>query len=193
MTAANIDDRDKLFVEEFTRDLTAGLDRIPLSVFLCGKGIAAKPSSRRDIRTYLQTMLESEIKSCRVRLGEHKLLIGVYRKAVGPSATNLADHEFELANRIDLLVIFPSSAGSIAELGMFCLEDAIAQKMVIFLSRRYRRSRSFVVNGPVAAAKRRNSKVFFVNYSDRKQIWKAVKNLVLNIRANKGRSRLLKT
>ena len=89
-------------------------------------------------------------------------------------------------------MIFPSSPGSIAELGMFCLEEKIAEKMVIFLSRKHRGSRSFVVNGPVAAAKRRNSKVFYVDYSDRGKIWNEVKNLVLAIRANKGRSRLLK-
>jgi hypothetical protein len=64
--------------------------------------------------------------------------------------------------------------------------------MAIFLSSRHRGTRSFVVNGPVAAAKRRNSKVFYVNYSDRNGIWRKVKNLVLDIRANKGKSRLLK-
>ena len=192
MAAARIDFRDKIFVDEFYNSLSDGLDKVPLSVFLCGKGLARTPSKRRDIRTYLQSMLEAEIKSCRVKLGEHKALIRTYKKAVGDKATNLADHEWELANRIDLLVIFPSSAGSIAELGMFCLEDTIAQKMAIFLSNRHRGSQSFVVNGPVAAAKRRNSKIFYVDYSDRGKIWNEVKNLVLAIRANKGRSRFLK-
>ena len=193
MAGSKVDDRDRLFVNEFYQDLTTALDDISLSVFLCGKGLTTKPSSRRDIRTYLQTMLEAEIKSCRVKLGEHKVLIRTYTTAVGKTATNLADHELALAHKIDLLVIFPSSAGSIAELGMFCLEDKIAQKMAIFLNRRFRKSRSFVVNGPVAAARRRNSKVFYVDYSDRNRIWKQVKTLVLDIRANKGRSRLLKT
>jgi hypothetical protein len=192
MAGSKVDDRDRLFVNEFYQDLTTALDDISLSVFLCGKGLTTKPSSRRDIRTYLQRMLEAEVKSCRVKLGEHKVLIRTYTTAVGKTATNLADHELALAHKIDLLVIFPSSAGSIAELGMFCLEDTIAQKMAIFLSRRFRRSRSFVVNGPVAAAKRRNSKIFYVDYSDRDKIWKEVRSLVLDIRANKGRARLLK-
>ena len=193
MAGSKVDDRDRLFVNEFYQDLTTALDDISLTVFLCGKGLTTKPSSRRDIRTYLQRMLEAEVKSCRVKLGEHKVLIQTYTTAVGKTATNLADHELALAHKIDLLVIFPSSAGSIAELGMFCLEDTIAQKMAIFLNRRFRRSRSFVVNGPVAAAKRRNSKVFYVDYSDRDKIWREVKSLVLDIRANKGRTRLLKT
>ncbi len=193
MAGSKVDDRDRLFVSEFYQDLTTALEDISLTVFLCGKGLTTKPSSRRDIRTYLQRMLEAEVKSCRVKLGEHKVLIRTYTTAVGRTATNLADHELALAHKIDLLVIFPSSAGSIAELGMFCLEDTIAQKMVIFLNRRFRGSRSFVVNGPVAAAKRRNSKVFYVDYSDRDRIWKEVKSLILDIRANKGRTRLLKT
>lgn len=192
LVPTRVDDRDKRFVDEFARSLAAGLGKVSLSVFLCGKGLSSAPSTRRDIRTYLRGMLETEIETCRVKLGEHKSLIRTYKKAVGAKATNLADHEWELANRIDLLVIFPSSPGSIAELGMFCLEDDIARKMVIFLNRKHRKSVSFVVNGPVAAAKRRNSKVFYVDYSDRDRIWQKVKNLVLDIRANKGRTRLLK-
>jgi len=192
MVGARIDDRDRRFVEDFYQSLSTGLDKVSLSVFLCGKGLSSKVSTRRDIRSYLRAMLEAEIRNCRVKLGEHKVLIRTYGKAVGGRAKNLADHEWELAARIDLLVIFPSSPGSMAELGMFCLEDDIARKMVIFLSRRYRKSRSFVVNGPVAAAKRRNSKVFYVDYSNRGRIWREVKNLVLDIRANKGRTRLLK-
>ncbi len=193
MADIDVDARDKLFVQEFTKDLATALEGISLSIFLCGRGLATKPSSRRDIRTYLQTMLEAEIKSCQVKLGEHKALIGAYRTVVGDTAANLADHEWALASRIDLLVIFPSSAGSIAELGMFCLEDSIARKMVILLSSKYEKSTSFVVNGPVAAARRRISKVFYVDYTDRERILKEVKGLVLDIRANKGRTRLLKT
>jgi hypothetical protein len=193
MADSRIDDRDKLFVEEFAEGLATALDSISLSVFLCGKGLDRRASRRGDIRTYLQAMLEAEVKSCRVKLGEHKLLIRAYKRVAGSRASNLADHEFALAQKIDLLVIFPSSAGSIAELGMFCLEDDIAQKMVIFLSRKYRKSTSYVVNGPVAAARRRNSKIFFVNYTDRSRIWKEIKSLVLDIRANKGRKKLLKS
>jgi len=58
-----MDDRDRLFVDEFYHSLAAGLDKVPLSVFLCGKGLSSPPSGRRDIRTYLQSMLEAEIKS----------------------------------------------------------------------------------------------------------------------------------
>lgn len=192
MAANPNDDRRKIFLKDFKDGLTAAFDDISLSVFLCGKGLSNKPSNRRDIRTYLQSMLESEIKTCQVKLGEHKVLINAYKSAVGEAAMNLADHEWWLANKIDLLVIFPCSAGSLAELGMFCLEDDIARKMAIFLSPKYRNSSSYVINGPVAAAKRRDSKIFYVSYSDREKIWKEVRDLVLNIRANKGRSKFLK-
>jgi hypothetical protein len=59
MSDSRIDDRDRLFVSEFYQSLSAGLEKVPLSVFLCGKGLSSPPSSRRDIRTYLQSMLES--------------------------------------------------------------------------------------------------------------------------------------
>ncbi len=193
MTISKVDVRDKIFVSEFAQDLSVGLDDVPLTVFLCGSGLPSKRSNRKDIRTYLEGMLQTEIKSCRVKLGEHKVLIRTYATAVGGTATNLADHEMWLASKTDLLIIFPSSAGSFAELGMFCLQNAIARKMVVFVSRRYKRSNSFVVNGPVAAARRRDSKVYYVNYSHRTEIWKRVKSLVLDIRANKGTSKLLQT
>lgn len=192
MPASKVDERDRLFVKEFAEGLTTTLDGIPLSVFLCGKGLNDNPSRRRDIRTFLQSMIEKEVKSCRVKLGEHKVLIRAYAQVVGKDASNLADHEYALAHKIDLLIIFPCSPGSIAELGMFCLEDSIAQKMVIFLHPKYRKKGSYVVNGPVAAAIRRRSKVFYIKYSDREKIWKEVKSLVLNIRANKGRMKLLR-
>ncbi|SRR6266576_575112 len=63
MADSRIDDRDKLFVDEFYQSLSAGLDKVPLAVFLCGKGLSSSASGRRDIRTYLQSMLEAEIKS----------------------------------------------------------------------------------------------------------------------------------
>lgn len=191
MPPRKINDRDALFVREFEEKLNAALDSISLSVFLCGRGLPSDPTKRRDIRTYLQKRLESEIKACRVKMGEHKVLINSYKTAVGESAANLADHELALASKIDLVVIFPCSPGSLAELGMFCLEDGIARKMVIFLSAKYKGSASYVIHGPVAAAKRRDSKVYYVDYSDRGRIWKELREIVLNIRANKGRNKLL--
>lgn len=186
---------DNQLAEEFERTLETALDSVPLSVFLCGKALKARnareKSGRKDLRLYLQVRLENEFKSCRVRLGEHRRWMQIYGKVVRRVAFNLADYEIALASKIDLLVIFPCSPGSFAELGMFSVEDQIAEKMVIFLDSKFRKSRSYVVNGSIAAAKRRKSTVFVMKYSERQKIWGKIRDLVLKIRANKGKAKLL--
>ena len=180
---------DFQFAEEFEQTLHTALDSVSLTVFLCGKALAK--SRAKDLRLYLKEKLENEITSCRVKLGEHRQLMKRYRNAAGNRAFNLADHELVIAKQIDLLVIFPCSPGSFAELGMFSVEASIAAKMVVFLDARFRKSRSYVVEGPVAAAKRRNSIIYVMKYSDREKIFKKVLDVVLKIRANKGKAKLL--
>jgi len=139
---------------------------------------------------FLQDKLQSEVKNCRVKLGEHRSLIERYRIAAGNVAFNLADHEFTMARTIDLIVIFPCSPGSFAELGMFSREESIAAKMAIFLDARFGDSKGYILEGPVAAAKLRQSKVYVQDYSDRDAILKEVMDLVMIRRALKGQMKL---
>jgi hypothetical protein len=183
--------RDEQFADEFARAVDTAFDRVTVNVFLCGKGLLKETPARRDIRLFLRSKLESEVKNCRVKLGEHRTLMRSFKNAAGERAFNLADHEFALARTIDLLVIFPCSPGSFAELGMFCLQQPIAAKMAIFLSSRFRKGGGFIVEGPVAAAEIRRSRVFRVDYSDRATIWKKVRDMVLDLRVVKGREKLL--
>ncbi len=185
--------RDAQFASEFTGVVSSAFDKVTVNVFLCGKARSGKSRtpSARDIRSFLQTKLEAEFKSCRVKLGEHKGLMKVYKQVAGKAAFNLADHEFALAKTIDLLVIFPCSPGSFAELGMFSREDTIAPKMAIFLDSKFRRSKGYIVDGPIAAARLRHSQVFTLDYSDQAAVLAVVKDLVMIRRALKGQQRLL--
>jgi hypothetical protein len=186
--------RDTEFADEFRGVATTAFDKVTVNVFLCGKGLpsrAPRGSRTRDLRSFLRSKLEGELKNCRVKLGEHQELMHVYREVAGNAAFNLADHEFILAKTTDLLVIFPCSQGSFAELGMFSREDSIAAKMVVFLDARFRGSKGYIVDGPVAAAALRQSRVFTLDYSDRAAIWEAVRDLVLIRRSLKGQRKLL--
>ena len=181
------------FDQEFEQGLRIGYERIPVSVFLCGKGLSPskqKKTIRRDIRSYLERKLTREWTKCQVKLGEHMTLMRAYRNVSGTSAFNLADHEFKIAQNIDLIIVFPCSAGSIAELGMFCLEDDLAHKLVLFVNRKYNKKKSYIMEGPIKAAKRRNSRVFVVDYNKQQQIWSTVRDILLELRANKGRKQL---
>jgi len=136
--------------------------------------------------------LQKELKSCAVNLGEHEQLIRAYKKAVGKTA-NLAAHELSLAKqkKMDLVIIFPSGPGSFAELGMFCLTDSIAAKMKIFIPPAHRRSKGFLISGPVQAALSRNAEVFYFDYSRRHQVWLKIKEIVQDTKAKKRERRLL--
>lgn len=188
---------DAKVAQEFEETLNLTLDSVPVLVFLCGKALPVRKVRNRkslahsDLRLYLQGMLKKEFKSCHVQFGEHRHWMKIYGKVAGKVAFNLADHEIAVASKIDLLVIFPCSPGSFAELGMFSVEPRIAEKMVIFLDAKFRKSKGYVVDGPIAAAKRRKSTIFVVRYSDRKKIWAKIKDIVLKIRANKGKTQLL--
>jgi hypothetical protein len=182
---------------EYLAKTLESLDRIRVDIFLCGSAINKRNALKRrrghrDIRLFLKRRLEKRLKQCHVRLGEHKALIHAYSEAVGPRASNLADHEFALAKeKMDLVVIFPCSPGSFAELGMFCLAQGIPTKMRIFVDKQYRNSRGYVMQGPVKAAAQNNAGVFFVDYLDREKIWEHVHHIVLEVKARKRKRSLL--
>jgi hypothetical protein len=185
------------FTAEYESTIGESLDRFPVSIFLCGSAVRRRsPAKRRlnrhDIRLFLKKKLESNLKQCKVKLGEHKALIRVFARKVGPLASNLADHELGLAReKMDLVIIFPCSPGSFAELGMFCVVEAIAEKMRIFVQRKYRNNKSYVMQGPVKAAEQNNAKIFFVDYSEHEEIWNHVRDIVLGVKARKRKHSLV--
>jgi hypothetical protein len=128
-----------------------------------------------------------------VTLGEHKGTVRAYAAQIGRRAFNLADHEFALVkNHMDLVIIFPCSPGSFAELGMFCLVEDVAEKMRIIVDRERKRSKGYVMLGPVKAAEQNKARVVFVDYKHRDNVWKEIKELVLEVKAMKRKRRLLR-
>jgi len=189
----------KPFSDPFTsglhKETVRSLDRLPVTIFLCGPGMKKKPAYGRkviDIRSFVKSKLKNELKHCEVKIGEHREMIRAFAEAVGRRAANLADHEFALAKKkgIDLIIIFPCSPGSFAELGMFCLTESIAGKMRIFVNRRHRKKKSYLMEGPVKAAEQNNAKVFYIHYSRRNEIWHEIKDIVLEVKAKKRRRKL---
>ena len=182
--------------KEISITTTRSLDKFEVRVFLCGsttKTGSSRGSRKRlsDIRAFLKSKLNSELKRCVVRLGEHKENIRAFAEATGPRASNLADHEFALVkNHMDLVIIFPCSPGSFAELGMFSTTKRVAEKMRIFINQNYKKHKSYVMLGPVRAAEQNNARVIFVNYRNRSDVWREVKYLVLEVKAAKRKKRL---
>lgn len=171
--------------KEFYEENRRGFDRVPLCIFLCGKGNFGNRRSQ-NLRSFLKSKIESEVHRCKVWLGEHQSLIRAYRSAGGGQG-NLADYEYAFAQRskTDLVIIFPSGPGSFAELGIFCREKEIASKMTIFVNRTFRGNKRFIMAGAVEAARIRRSQIIFVNYRNRKDIWQEMKRIILSERERK--------
>jgi hypothetical protein len=177
---------------------TRGLDKFGVRVFLCGSSRKPKRAGpgrprQRDIRAFLKNKLASEVKRCVVRLGEHKEMIRAYSEPTGRRASNLAIHEYALVkDHMDIVIIFPCSPGSFAELGMFCMARPVAEKMRIIINRKYKKNKGYVMLGPVKAATQNNARVVFVDYRNRRNVWREVKDLVLEVKAAKRERRLLR-
>jgi hypothetical protein len=163
------------------------MEKAPVKLFLCGKAfnpnIPIEDQGETDLRAFLLLKLEAEVSECRVFLGEHTELINQYNQArfgsrLSEETTNLSHFEMALANYVDLVVIFPESAGSFVELGMFSAAGQIAKRLLIIADKNYEQYASFVKRGALRAAVERNAKVEWLHYSDRDAIFASVKERV---------------
>jgi len=78
----------------------------------------------------------------------------------------------------DLVVIFPSSSGSLAELGAFCMHEKIPAKLLIIFDSQYRGDKGFVVRALTKAAKSRKATVRFKDYNRPDKVWAVVRRVI---------------
>ncbi|SRR6266702_4108088 len=127
--------------EKFKAYVAHNRERAHVRVFLCGKALPNEPLTNHlqaHLRAYLWERLERELNGCQVFLGEHTNLIKQYELASGRTVTNdgqaqsanLTHFEANLAKWAHLVVIFPESPGSFAELGMFSVAPQIGRKLL---------------------------------------------------------------
>lgn len=194
MTWDSLDARFQAYVDTQAR-------AVKVRVFLCGPAFDAKltPSQliTTDIRAYLNDELGKKNNFCEVFFGEHSALISQYEAAmssvtgVDKRATNLALFENQLANFVDLIVMFPNSPGSFAELGMFAADKFIGKKLLLVQQPAHKSSTSFIGRGPVALAAQRSSTVVYIDYSDRVNILESVLQKVRDLHELKLNDHLL--
>jgi hypothetical protein len=164
------------------RDFAKGeFDDVRVKVFLCGEGLDAsrkiEDQTDSNLRAFLKVGIEREVKGSVVTLAEHKKLIDAYNLATEEPTparySNLADFELNLAQWADLIVLLPSSPGSIAELGMFAMHSKFARKLLIVFNEKYGRQ-SYIWNGPIKAAKPRGSTIVETDYTNTAQVLETV-------------------
>jgi len=189
---------EQKLADDFYNFVKGEYDDVKVKVFLCGEGLDAgrdiEQQADGNLRAYLKVNVEKQVKGCTVTLAEHNKLIDAYNRAIGDPThplrkESLTDYELQLAKWADLIVILPSSAGSIAELGMFALAKAITPKLLIFFDQKYG-FQSYIWNGPIRAAAPRGSRVVVTEYKNADQILETVVNRVRDEKSIKRSSKL---
>jgi len=113
--------------------------------------------------------------------GEHSRLIAAAKKHFG-DGYNLCTYEIMLAKTVDLVVIVPESAGSIAELGLIALINDVGPKTLVLFSKHRRYQKSYIMDGPRKSLEFRRAKIEFVDYEDVDSSWKIVRGAIQKTR-----------
>ena len=180
-------------LDKFRSYVESQSEKVTVNVFLCGSALdsskTVEEQAATDVRVHLYVNLVRDIAGCNVFFGEHTELMKQYIKAITsggkPGTTrknlNLALFELQLAAYVDLIVIFPSSPGSFAELGMFTVNADIGRKMLLIQKPEHKGRISFINRGPVALAQERSSKILYLDYAHKDRIYEAVHQRIMSI------------
>ena len=108
---------------------------------LCGK-VSEKPLSLRD--AFMRISHKSP-------LAKYRLILAEDVKAFFPLGEyqELLKFESDIAQISELLLLFSESAGSLAELGVFAMDDEVAPRMMVIVDDDNYKSPSFIKLGPL--------------------------------------------
>lgn len=126
--------------------------------------------------------------------GEHKEFIAIHKRKFG-NVFDLCRVEYQLVFKyVDAIVIIPSSAGSLVELGMFVIWERLCRKTLILFNKDFDNPKepSFIWDGPRIAYQTKGAFVEFVDYTQTDNAISIVKEFVSKIRVNKYDNNLSK-
>ena len=170
-------------IADFEGRVTDLIGSVRLTVFVCGPAVmdaSGTPSAEpgATVRRYVSERIEKE-GHCYV-WGEHLPSKGGGSKATWIRRFDDANKEvmFAVHDKTDLVVIFPSSSGSLAELGAFCMHDQISPKLLIIFDKRLKGDKGFVVRALGKAARSRKATIRFQDYGRPKGVWAVVRKAI---------------
>jgi hypothetical protein len=178
-------------IADFEQRVADRIEAVKLTVFVCGPAItdaSGVPSTEPGaaVRRYISDRIAEQGHSS--VWGEHLPSKGGVGKVSLIRRFDDANREIMFADdgNTDLVVIFPTSSGSLAELGAFCMHDGISQKLLILFDKRYKRDDGFVVRALGKAARSRKATIRFTDYSRPKSVWAIVRRKIAEQRMNKS-------
>ncbi len=125
---------------EGLRDALEDEVRLLGTVFLCGASTTDKGKLRGS---FLRHVIRQDPPDLRIYMPEQLF------DDAAVADQGLISLENVLAGSVDLIVIFPESPGSIAELGAFANHPELVKKLVVCVEERHARANSFIAKGPL--------------------------------------------
>jgi hypothetical protein len=159
------------------------IHRLRRIIFVCGGEIdPAKATLRSDFVTWARKNIEPD---ARILLSEV-----AYRAAsdIGKSFINIALFEELLSSISDCILIFPESAGSYSEVGIFAVIERIRNKTLIANDSSHEKNDSFLNLGPIHAINTDSRFLSSVDFDSTRgsdpsfagRIWKRIKDRTKN-------------
>ena len=165
--------------EAFKALIKPGVPKAQFRVFVLGPSlrpdeVVPRPSIKPDKHDsvviharYLRyaTKMALEKAGYSVDFGETKEMLKFWDDYFG--ATDLGSAETLQADRISgAIIVYPSSAGSLCELGMFAPDKLISEKSLAIVHKRYEKDSSFFRKALLEVFMARNGRCEFKDYSD---------------------------
>lgn len=157
---------EKSFNDNHLKDIVEVIkDRIfvPLTekkttVFLCGGAIDDRGNGRSKMASIFDAYSKYEL------LYPEDIFDDLL---AGQGQHSLLHLENILADCVDVIVLFPESPGSFAEIGAFSNNPRLAKKLIVLSNKNYKSNKSFINYGPYRLIKEsKTGSVFHVNYND---------------------------
>lgn len=179
-------------------ELAAHKEGMQITVFLAGPfiepGKPPKPLKRNKASILRYEIFKHlDASDYDVTLGEYRELLEAYKVNLGPLHNAAVAETGHAKNKVDAVVILPSSPGSFSELGAFSGNKTICEKMLIVIDKRYEGAQNYVNLGPSILAKDLGSRVVYSDYSDHAECIRAVDEFVDHVKSRKLRDEILRS
>jgi len=167
--------------------LMSGFDKV---VFLAGPYIDTNKTPRKNSKEFgkvLRYHLYHQLTEAgwNVTMGEYTKLIDTTADVLGRrNNALLAELNHAKDKKTNAIVMLPSSPGSFLELGSFCTNSKICNKMLIIVDQQYEHHKNYMNTGPIPQAKNNGATIEYKEYSNIPSCWEVVENFV-NLQAQK--------
>lgn len=141
-------------------EIICELDNYIKFLFLCGKSYKYENDYKSTNRFYLEEFINNYF-------NQNQNIFIVLAENIWNdeflSDIDLLTFEDILCEFSNKIVLFCESYGTFAEIGAFSSNDDLSKKMIVYVDKKYKQKKSFLINGPIELCKKNKSKILYKN------------------------------